>query len=97
VRERQGFVVPHEFAARLAHPTSLVRNVSYQYRREWILDAEKFEQLKNPYDTAWEESESSSRADKALAILAEITPEDWQRAAEQRVRFIEAMGDVEVA
>ena len=108
----------------------------YQYRREWVLDLNKFEQIKDglPIEflmegiNALNEAEDMKKniretegvredlvhsiAEERLrpkiiernnrykllrGVIASLTPEDWQKASEQREHFIAAVGDVDVA
>ncbi|MFZ4703680.1 MAG: hypothetical protein ACOYMG_26855, partial [Candidatus Methylumidiphilus sp.] len=108
----------------------------YQYRREWVLDLNKFEQIKDglPIEFLMEGFDAINEQDKMAkkisetedvqenmaqstaaerlrpknierhnrykqltGVFASLTPEDWQKAAAQRERFIEAVGDVDVA
>jgi len=105
----------------------------YQFRKEWVLDLAKFEQLKNGrigMEFFVERADAQNKLDEmeqnikqtedlqagfarntaaerpwqkaveykfVAEAFASLTPTDWQKAAEQRSRFIEAVGDVEVA
>ena len=41
--------------------------------------------------------ERTARQECVTKVFATLSPEDWQKAAEQRERFLEAVGDVDVA
>ena len=76
----------------------------YQYRREWVLDFKKFEQIANNGFVQLLRDEQNRQKEnwdalpvKVYNALSSFNQQDWQKAAEQRERFIEAIGDVDVA
>ncbi|MFM8333093.1 MAG: hypothetical protein ACKN9T_15520 [Candidatus Methylumidiphilus sp.] len=84
----------------------------YQYRREWVLDLDKFNHLQNGNFSSLFKDESLENNQATIESIAQarqwnftahaqpfnhLTPADWQKAAEQRERFIDAVGNVDVA
>jgi len=73
----------------------------YQLRRSWVIDPKKFGTIRDGKFEFLLTDEPAETSVFLIDILMEpmdsLTPEDWQRAAEQRERFLAAIGDVDVA